>query len=184
MLKNSDRAYGRLALFFHWTMAAVIIAALLLIEFKGLTPRGSPQREQVMALHMSLGLTALLLILPRLLWRTVNRTPVIEPPLPPQMHRWQQMGHGLLYVLMLATPILGWVMQQLGGRPVMFFGNELPAWLTPDKALGHTLRELHELAGTVLMWLIGLHIVATAWHHWLRRDNTLWRMLGRSGRTG
>jgi cytochrome b561 len=63
------------------------------------------------------------------------------------------------------------------GKPIPFFGLDLPALISENKDLARTLKELHETCGTIGYFLIGLHAVAALFHHYIVRDNTLLRML-------
>src|SRR5450830_80709 len=67
--------------------------------------------------------------------------------------------------------------QRQGPRIPFFWGIELPPLVAPDKALAHTLMELHETGATIGYVLVGLHTAAALVHHYLVRDNTLARML-------
>ncbi|MNP75825.1 hypothetical protein D3C76_1729480 [compost metagenome] len=78
---------------------------------------------------------------------------------------------------MIGAPLAGWLILSAAGKPIPFFGLELPALIGPDKELAGQIKELHELAGTAGYWLIGLHAVAALFHHYVSRDNTLVRML-------
>ncbi|MND01368.1 cytochrome b561 [compost metagenome] len=49
--------------------------------------------------------------------------------------------------------------------------------LAPDEALGEQLEELHGSIGEAFYWVIGLHVLAAVYHHFIRRDDTLRRML-------
>jgi len=84
--------------------------------------------------------------------------------------------HVALYGLLLVLPLLGWLTLSAKGRPVPFFGLELPALLAPDKALGKSLEDVHEFIGQLGYWLIGLHAAAALVHHYLVHDDTLRRM--------
>ena len=46
-----------------------------------------------------------------------------------------------------------------------------------DDAFGHRLEDIHGTIGTVFYWVIGLHVAVALWHHFIRRDNVLERML-------
>ena len=81
---------------------------------------------------------------------------------------------------MIGMPIGGWLILSAEGDPVPFFGLELPALVSPDKALAEQIEEIHETVGTIGYWLIGLHALAALYHHYVKRDNTLRRMLGGS----
>jgi cytochrome b561 len=77
---------------------------------------------------------------------------------------------------MVAMPLLGWLVLSAGGKPIPFFGLELPALLAPNKELGHQIKEVHELGGNLGYALIGGHAAAALFHHYVMRDNTLVRM--------
>lgn len=85
--------------------------------------------------------------------------------------------HGLLYAFLILMPLLGWLTLSAGGKPIPFFGLELPALVGPDKALASTVKEIHETIGTVGYYLIGLHAAAALYHHYFVHDDTLRRML-------
>ena len=58
-----------------------------------------------------------------------------------------------------------------------FFGLQLPALIAENKDLASQIKEIHEAVGTTGYFLIGLHAVAALYHHYIKRDNTLTRML-------
>ena len=81
------------------------------------------------------------------------------------------------FLLITALPILGWCMLSAAGKPIPFFGLELPALTNENKELSKSIKEIHATAGTVGYYLIGLHAFAGLFHHYVMRDNTLIRML-------
>jgi cytochrome b561 len=85
--------------------------------------------------------------------------------------------HVALYVLMIGLPLVGWLILSASGKPVPFFGLQLPALVGENKALADLFKEIHETGGTVGYFLIGLHAAAALFHHYVVRDNTLRRML-------
>ena len=85
--------------------------------------------------------------------------------------------HLTLYALMVVMPILGWLMLSAAGKPIPFFGLELPALIGTDKELSKQIKEVHEWIGTAGYYLIGLHVLAALYHHHIQHDNTLTRML-------
>jgi len=111
----------------------------------------------------------------------VNRWFSTAPPVVPALPVWQQRLSGFihlaLYVLMIAMPVLGWLVLSASAKPIPFFGLQLPSLLAENKALAHDLKEVHETFGTVGYFLIGLHALAALFHHYIARDNTLVRML-------
>jgi cytochrome b561 len=89
--------------------------------------------------------------------------------------------HVALYVLMIGMPVAGWLMLSADGKPIPFFGLQLPALIDKSKDLAKIIKEIHETGGTVGYYLIGLHAVAALFHHYYVRDNTLQRMLPSRG---
>jgi len=85
--------------------------------------------------------------------------------------------HLTLYLLMIVTPVLGWLMLAAGGKPVPYFDFFIPAPIAIDPALAKQMKSWHELVGNAGYWLIGLHVAAGLFHHYYVRDNTLKRML-------
>jgi len=85
----------------------------------------------------------------------------------------------LLYLFLFIQPILGIITLQIGGKSVTLFGvTLLPSFVAhPDRKLGHWWENIHTTLGTIFYYVIALHILAALWHHYMRRDNTLKRML-------
>ncbi len=175
--KNTNHRYGTISTLLHWLMFALIAAGYAFIELRELFPKGSDPREAMKALHFMLGLSVLLLALPRLLIRASSITPTIEP----EPVAWQQIAarwtHLSLYLFMLIMPLLGWTLLSAAGKPIPFFGLQLPALVGENKDLAELVKEAHETLGTIGYVLIGLHGLAAFFHHFIQRDNTLTRML-------
>ena len=161
----------------HWLIALLIVAALVLIELKGWLPRGSAERSAVKWAHMQFGIAVLLLMLPRLLVRLRASVPPISPPPPRWQDRLGQLIHLALYLLAFAVPLLGVAMMVAAGKPWDLLGLPLPTLATPDAGLAKNLESLHETVGNMLMWLAITHATAALFHHFVRRDDTLRRML-------
>jgi cytochrome b561 len=85
--------------------------------------------------------------------------------------------HIALYLLMIAMPLLGWLTLSAQGKPVPFFGLQLPQLVGASKSVAGWFKELHESGGTIGYFLVGLHAAAALFHHYVVRDNTLRRML-------
>ncbi len=178
--RRAPEAYGLGLRGLHWLMAALLIGLLAAIEIKGELPKGE-LKSQLVEWHKQAGLTVLLLVWVRLLVRLLSREPPIEPPLSLWSRRFAALAHGLLYLSMATIPVLGILFLQAKGREVGFFGWILPELLDEDRGLPYALnlKTAHEWLGNALMVLIALHVAAALHHQWIRRDNTLARMLGR-----
>lgn len=161
----------------HWLTALAVALALVLIESRGWFERGSALREGIKWGHMQFGIAALLLLLPRVAARLLGRRPAITPPAPPWQDRFAMVVHALLYLLLLSVPLLGIATMATSGKPWDVFGLPVQGFVGVDKPLSRSLEDLHETAGEVLMWLAIAHAAAGLYHHWLRHDDTLRRML-------
>jgi cytochrome b561 len=168
--------YGKSSIALHWLMALLIAAAYAFIELRELYPKGSDPREAMKTIHFGLGLCVLFLLLPRLAARINGGVPAITPESP----FWQQVAarvaHLALYAFMLVMPILGWLILSAAGKPIPFFGLNLPALIAEDKALAKTLKGIHETVGEFGYYLIALHVFASLYHHYFQHDDTLLRM--------
>jgi cytochrome b561 len=176
-LRNTQVRYGSISIGLHWLTLVILIGVYACINLTDLYPKGSEPREALKTWHFMLGLTVLLLVTLRLLNRLVGTRPVVSPPLPRRQQRLAGTIHVALYALMLAMPILGWLLLSAAGKPIPFFGAQLPALLAENKDLAGQLKEIHETIGTIGYFLIGAHALAALFHHYVIRDNTLVRML-------
>ena len=177
MLRNTTDRYGSLSITLHWLMLLLIAAVYACIELRVNFPRGSDPREALKTWHFMLGIGVLALAIVRLVVALRGPTPAIQPS-PGALQAWlAKGGHFALYVLMLGMPVAGWLILSAEGKPVPFFGLELPPLIGPDKALAESIEDLHKTAGTVGYWLIVLHAAAALFHHYVQRDDTLTRML-------
>jgi superoxide oxidase len=177
MLRDTPERYGSISIGLHWLTLIVLIGVYACINLTDLYPKGSEPREALKTWHFMLGLTVLVLVTLRLVNRLVGASPVVTPPLPLWQQRLASAIHFALYALMLAMPILGWLVLSAAGKPVPFFGVQLPSLLAENKDLAEQLKEVHETIGTIGYFLIGAHALAALFHHYVTRDNTLVRML-------
>lgn len=174
----TTQRYGKLSITMHWLMLALFIGVYGCIEIKGLLPRGGSLRSLFLGLHGLFGLSIFALVWVRLLGRLTPRPP-IKPGLPAWQTGISHLMHLALYMLMIGTPLLAWLMLAAGGKPMPYFGFLLPAPVAVDPDLAKQFKYWHELLGSAGYWLIGLHAVAGVFHHYCVGDNTLIRMLPR-----
>lgn len=162
----------------HWLMALLILVVYLAIEQRGLFGRGSPGRFVMMQSHFWLGLTVFALALWRISHRWRSPMPPITPPLPRWQHGIGVTMHVLLYAFFFVMPVLGiataWTDEKILYLP--FTDIALPALLAPNEVLAHSLEDLHKAIGKAFYYVIGFHVLAAIYHHFVRRDDTLRRM--------
>jgi len=167
--------YGLPAVALHWLQAALVLWLLWLGWTMVELPKGA-ERSAAYGLHKSLGLVALALVLVRLAVR--RRCP---PPAPLATGRealLARAAHLALYALLLALPLAGFLASSYTPYAMKFFGLALPRLAGPDEALNAFFKDIHFVAGRLLVALLLLHIAAAIRHAW-RGDGTLRRMLPR-----
>ena len=174
-LWNTGQRFGAIAQLLHWGMFVLIVVQLVGGQVMGELPKKSAIRGFAYDSHETLGLIVLFLVFARLSWRMANPTPAAEGP------PWQRLAaravHLGLYVLMVAVPVVGYLMVDANGYDVAFFGWTAPDLVATDKALGDRLEELHEVLAWALTAVVAAHAGAALWHHVVVRDGTMKRML-------
>jgi len=173
---GTSKRYGTPAIVMHWLMALILVVLVVCIEMHELFPKGSEIRKLLVSSHFMLGVLIPILLVVRLIVLTRPTPPIVPPP-----PRWQQVlakaVQGLLYLLMLAMPVLGYLTVNAKGRAVPFFGGQtLPVLIDKNPELAEQLMDLHELGADIAFVLVGLHVAAALFHHFVVRDNTLLRM--------
>lgn len=161
----------------HWLMALLVVVMLVVgLSLPRLTP--GPLANVLYEVHKSVGMLVLALALLRLAIRLRRGAPPLDPGLP----GWQRLAagasHAALYLLLIAMPLAGWTATSACCRPVAFLWT-LPATLPvpAGDAVAKPLFALHLALGLALIALLALHVAAALHHHFVRRDDTLRRML-------
>jgi cytochrome b561 len=179
-IRNDAVAWGWPARLLHWLIAVLVVGLWVLGKIMVGLPDADPSKFGLYQLHKSFGLTVFALGLLRLAWRFANPSP--EPP--PGMPGWERLAakvsHAMLYLLLLAIPISGYLMVSASpwGIPTIVFGLlHVPHALPPDAATERLLKAVHEALGLLLALLVLLHAAAALKHHLLDRDPVLRRMI-------
>lgn len=173
---TTTAAYRAPARWFHWSMAVLLACNLALGWYASSLPR-SLQQLELFTWHKALGITLLALIVARLAWRLAAP----PPPLPTAIPRWQRrlagLSHAMLYGVMFALPLAGWITNSAANVPLSWFG------LFSVPAIAPASPELRTLAGTVhafLAWSLALlaavHVLAALKHALVDRDGIFARM--------
>jgi cytochrome b561 len=136
------------------------------------------QPETLINLHFSIGMIVLLVALVRFGWRVTHGEPEPLDGIPPWQTASARVMHWLLYALIVAVPLLGWINASWRGFPVIMFGIELPKLVgTRVQGWGWT-GDVHALlANYAMLALVGMHVAAALYHYAVRRDGVLQRML-------
>ncbi len=181
MSETHKLRYDRVAVTLHWVIAISILLMIPLGFFMEDLPISI--RFDAFAFHKSLGLTVLALSIFRFIWRLMNPPPALPTTMKPIEKFAANVAHWVLYFLIVAMPLSGWLMVSASRKyPTIFFWlGEVPFIPMPAgidvKAAGELFHESHELLAFGAIALITLHLFAALKHHFIEKDTTLTRML-------
>ncbi len=171
------KGYTRPARVMHW-LTAVLVLFMIPVGVIIAKEKGGPLQDLLYTLHKSTGALILILVIARLAYRLTHKPPLLPGDTPPLQRLAAQATHWALYALLIIMPLLGWAGTSAYPAPVPFYGLfELPPLLAPDRTLSERLLHWHGLIGFPLGGLALLHIGAALYHHFVRRDRVLLRML-------
>jgi len=177
MLRNSHDAWGSVAKMLHWLMLALIVVQVSLGWTAELW-RLSPTKLNLFIWHKSTGILLLLLAVIRIGWRLAN-----PPPRPPDgLPGWERVAgiavHLALYMLIVAIPVSGWVINSAANIPLnVFWLFPLPDITAPGKSLADFAARVHSGLLITLSVVLCVHIGAALRHHFIRRNDVLMRMM-------
>jgi cytochrome b561 len=181
MIGNTALSWGSVSRWFHWILGTAIIGMIAYGWWMNHFPARA-DRYFYRSIHADIGYVILLLTAIRLVWRTVN--PV--PGQPEEMPHWQRLAarinHCALYLVTILVAVLGWA--HSGARDpnyASWFGLfNVPQFTSPDRVAAGAYEERHIFFAYVLLALIVLHVAAAAWHHFVRHDRVVVRMVSGS----
>lgn len=182
----SRRRYSGVAMAFHWIIAILVIMNWQIAERAD--ELSGPAAGAVWNYHKAWGITILVLTLGRIAWKLAHP----GPPFPAHHQPWEKAlartVHFAFYALLIGLPLAGWIANSLTGRTIDFFGLfNIPALpVGSNRELGGQIFEAHATTGTILLLLVGVHVLGVLKHLVIDRDGELFRMLpfGRAGKRG
>ncbi|MGF2733526.1 cytochrome b [Marinobacter sp. DUT-1] len=178
--RNSTERYGSVAIFIHWLVAAAVIGLFALgywmvdLSYYDDWYRRGPD------IHRSVGILLLAVMVIRVIWRFTN-----PPPLPLSDHQRLEVlaahaAHGLLYALLFVAMVSGYLISTADGSSISVFGwFEVPSVTGQVKGMEDVAGSIHYWSTWAIVILAGLHALAALKHHFVDRDRTLLRMLGK-----
>ncbi len=169
--------YTKTAKALHWLMAILLFGLLALGFYMHDLPL-SPDKLKLYSWHKWAGVTAFLLLVIRLFWRLTHRPPALPDSMPKTMQFAAHAGHLLLYGLMIAIPLTGWLMSSAKGFQTVYFGLlPIPDLLEKNKEIGDLLALVHKSLNLLFVAVLAGHIGAALKHHFIDKDDILTRML-------
>jgi cytochrome b561 len=176
-VRNTTRSWGSVSKALHWIIVLLIINQWVIGMRADALPLGLA-KLQVLAWHKSFGITILGLAVVRLVWRCMNPVPDLAAETRPWERVLAKISHLLLYALIFALPLSGWLMSSAKNFPVSWFNLlQLPDLVAPNEALFEQLRDLHHRLFAVLVGVAALHVAGALKHHFIDRNDVLKRML-------
>ncbi|MEC5409689.1 cytochrome b [Paraburkholderia sp. MPAMCS5] len=183
-LPSARLAYSFALRALHWLTALCMFVVIPVAWYMTTMDRHDPSRGTWVNLHKSIGLTVLLLTLIRVVTRLSGATPPLPENIPAFERTLAHIGHGLLYVILVAMPISGYLNSYGGGHPVNWFWLfQVPAVVPQNKALGHLGAAIHYWLAFLTYALIAGHVLAVIYHQLIQRVDVLGRMTGRAGKS-
>lgn len=188
--KNTEAGYGVVAIALHWLVAIGFLAAYMAVYYRRwFTEAKTPENWTALQLHLSVGVTIAVFVVLRVIWKLMNKRPD-DVPASALEHKAAHATHWVLYAVMIIMPITGYL--GTGAPTEYFFLFDIPKFeetaifqtLVAD-GLGLTFKQweqpldfVHKNGGAYFVWvLIAVHVGAALYHHVVRRDVVLKRMI-------
>lgn len=172
-----DQGYSLTARVLHWLIAVIVIGMVPGGVYMANADQG-PAQDLLFHLHRSFGVVLLPLMLVRLIYRLRNPPPPLPRDIPAAQRAVAHAVHGALYALLIVQPIVGWIATSAYRAPILVFWLfELPPIWPVDRAFSDGMFVVHRILGFVIAILALMHIGAALYHHFVRKDGLLTRML-------
>lgn len=189
-LRNTAHDYGTVAKWLHWLTALLFLASYCSVYYRHwFTEAKTPENWTALQIHLSVGVSIAVIVALRVFWRLTNRVPEPEPGTRLE-HLAAHLGHYALYAIMIIMPVTGYV--GTGVDTEFFFLFDIPKFEDTalftrlvTEGLGMSFEAFEEpvdflhkdILGAWVVWLLILgHAAAALYHHFVRRDRTLYRM--------
>jgi cytochrome b561 len=176
-IRNTTRSWGALSKTLHWLIVLLIINQWVIAERADALPLGAA-KLQALSWHKSFGMTIFALAIIRLVWRWLNPVPTLDGLAKGWERMLAHLSHLLLYGLIFAMPLTGWLMSSARNFPVSWFGIfQFPDLVGPDKGLFESMNGLHHTLFAALVIVALFHIAGALKHHFIDKNDVLKRML-------
>jgi cytochrome b561 len=174
---GDTQTWSSVAKFLHWLVAALIVAQFAL-GWLASGWRDSSTKLDLFVWHKSTGMLILALVVLRLLWRLRHPAPALPADMPGWERRAAHASHALLYLIMIAMPLTGWIDTSAAGIPFRIYWEiPVPAIAAADDRTADLAGFAHISLGIAFAALLVLHVAAALRHHFIKRDDVLKRML-------
>ncbi|MEZ5788086.1 MAG: cytochrome b [Xanthobacteraceae bacterium] len=161
----------------HW-LTAIIVIGMIPAGIYMVNASAGPTKDLLFNLHRSFGVVLLPIMLLRLTYRVLVPPPPLPKDIPPMQRLGAHATHWALYALLIIQPIVGWIATSAYRAPIsVFWLFELPPIWAEDRPFSETMFFVHRMLGLTIAALVLVHIAAALYHHFVRRDDVLLRMV-------
>lgn len=161
----------------HWMTAFLVLAQFASAHVWDFLEKGTAWRIDLIMTHLAFGLLLAATVVVRVVWQVLKRDR-LPSAVAGLQHLAAKAVHLLLYCLLVAQVLLGFLFSWSTGKPLPFFNLfSIPVPIMIDPSLRHTLAEMHNDCAWILIAVVGLHAAAGLMHHYVLRDGVLLRML-------
>ncbi|KZL19263.1 hypothetical protein PsAD2_02014 [Pseudovibrio axinellae] len=175
-MSHQVAGYSAMAKTYHWVVA-ILVFIMVPMGLVMSDLASGPLQNAFFFYHKSIGILLFILVVLRLLQHWVTPAPPPPTSMSPALRIISKAVHGLLYLVLIANPILGWVGLSLYGAPIPFFGLfDLPGIVPKDRPNAEAILDLHATIGVVFAWLVSLHVLGGLYHWLIARDGIIQRM--------
>ena len=174
-LRSTSSRYGVGAQVFHWLTVVLVLAAYVLSKGDRYSLY-SAEADGIRRIHETLGMLVFIVVVLRLLWRLVDRTPATEP-MPGWMAAAANLVRFALYALLIAIPATAVLGTWFEGIPVTLPGFDIAPQIAKAHGLGQLIMEIHTSLGNAILWVAGVHAAAALFHHFYLRDGVFKSMV-------
>ena len=169
--------YTLTARLLHWLIATAIMTSVVIAIISDGLPL-TPHKIHLINYHKWSGLTVLWLLIVQIVWRLAHP----PPDFPVTLAAWERntalATHWIMYLLIAATPVLGWWLSSTSGFPLKYLGLILlPDLAEKNQTIAELIAPIHSATAWILIGLVALHVTAALKHHWLDHDDVLRRMI-------
>ena len=175
MIRNNTFSYGNGAKFLHWLIALMLIVVFT-IGYVMTNISKSSFRLSLYDVHKATGLLIFTLVILRLVWRFLNVQPDTLRHIPKSQKYLAQANILLLYILMLALPLTGFLRSYIGGYPIDFYHLFTLTSSVTNHNISEIFSTLHVWVGYIIAGAFCLHIFAAFYHQFHLRDGLLQQM--------
>jgi cytochrome b561 len=178
MRENTPERWGSVSIALHWTIAALVLLVQVPAGITMTSVEPGTVQNVGYNIHKTTGIVIFLLALVRLAWRWTHPVPALPADMPVWQARLARTTHAILYLVLFLMPITGFLYTAMGGFPVPFFMlYDLARFVPENKPVAEIFKYAHLTLQYVLYVTVLLHVSGALYHHFVRRDGVLLRML-------